>query len=703
MNSPRKIPANARLATRSQLDEASKAVLAGIAGPGARVRDDQLVAAAALACEGRRALVVQATGWGKSAVYWMAARALRDAGAGPTLVVSPLLALMRNQVEAAKQSGLRAATLNSSNFGDWSEIMADLEAGHIDVLLTSPERLANPRFAAKVMPWLIPRLGLLVIDEAHCISSWGHDFRPDYRRIASLLAVRPEMPVLATTATANARVTMDVADQLGTDTLILRGTLARQSLHLTALPRLGIAEAFAWVDQYLPSLPGSGIIYASTVKTVTDLTRFLESLGHAVEAYHGQLDTNDREKIEENLKTNQLKAVIATSALGMGYDKPDLGFVVHVGSPGSPVDYYQQVGRAGRALETAQVVLIPTPGDEGIWQYFAKASIPKSEDAHAVLTALSAAGEAQSVPRLAAETGIRNNRIDLLVKVLAVEGAVRRVEAGWESTGQPWAYDQERYAELLVARNHEANLMRSYARSLRCLDSVLREALDDPPTEVCGRCSVCTGVFPTGLAGEPDREHVGSSLSFLRGQDVELKPRALWAPGMPWSGKIQLTRSIEIGRALAFADDPIWPEATALANAEDQLVPEWIIESIVPVLTRWKTQWATRPTLIVPVPSTRHPKLIASLAASISEVGKIPVKNVLTIKGIASDVELSAKARGAHQATRLSLIPDATVVGETVLLVDDRWQTGWTATISGALLREAGAAAVLPLVIHQRP
>lgn len=376
-------------ASTAQLQEAARAVLEGIAPPGALPRPDQLVAAEALACEGRRALVVQATGWGKSAVYWMAARALRDAGAGPALVVSPLLALMRDQVAAAQRSGLVAATLNSSNVEEWGRIEAELAAGRIEILLTSPERLANPRFESEVLPWLVPRLGLLVIDEAHCISSWGHDFRPDYRRIAAVLTERPELPVLATTATANARVTADVAAQLGTDTLVLRGTLARDSLQLSVLPRLGLIEAYAWVDQHLPALPGSGIVYTATVRQATDLAGHLADRGHAVRAYHGQLETVERQSVEEDLRTNRIKAVVSTSALGMGYDKPDLGFVVHVGSPGSPVDYYQQVGRAGRALDTALVVLIPTPADQDIWRYFATSSIPREEDAEAVLAVLS--------------------------------------------------------------------------------------------------------------------------------------------------------------------------------------------------------------------------------------------------------------------------------------------------------------------------
>lgn len=690
-------------ATREQLDDAAARVLAGIAGPDATPRPDQLAAAAALAVDGRRALVVQATGWGKSAVYWMAARALRAAGAGPTLVVSPLLALMRDQVDAAARSDLRAATINSANFGDWQGVLADLEADRLDVLLTSPERLANPRFASEVLPWLIPRLGLLVIDEAHCISSWGHDFRPDYRRITALLLDRPDLPVLATTATANTRVTLDIAEQLGSETLVLRGTLARESLHLTALPQLGLLEAYAWVDQFLPVLPGSGIVYAATVRSATDLAAFLTDQGHAVRAYHGQLATAEREEIEGLLRDNRIKAVVATSALGMGYDKPDLGFVVHVGSPGSPVDYYQQVGRAGRALDTAQVVLIPTPADEGIWRYFATASIPRSQDADAVLTALAESGEPMTVPRLAAATGVRDSRLELLLKVLAVDGAVERVVDGWRATGWPWSYDHERYDALTAARAHEASLMRAYARSRRCLDGVLREALDDPSGGDCGRCSVCTGSVPSPLAERPDPDYVAASAAFMRGIDNVLTPRGVWAPGLPWTGRIGAGLALEPGRALAYADDPVWPQVPGLVAEPDGPVPEWAVAALVAVLGRWKDGWGSRPTAVVPVPSTRHPQRVRSVAEQVAAIGRLPILDVLRIAGPASAHDLSAKARASFQAQRLSLAAEADVAGAVVLLVDDTWRTGWTATICAALLREAGAAAVLPMVLHHQP
>src|SRR5918997_7055642 len=320
-------------------------VITAMAGPEARPRPDQVTAVEALVDHRRRVLVVQATGWGKSAVYWAATAALRQAGAGPTLVVSPLLALMRDQIAAAARAGLRAATVNSTNVDDWDEVLDDLRGGRIDVLLVSPERLANPSFARQ-LPDLLAATGMLVIDEAHCVSDWGFDFRPDYQRLTrTLLALAPGTPVLATTATANERVTADVAAQLGEETVTLRGSLARASLRLAVVPQLTVLQRYAWVAEALRSLPGSGIVYVLTVAETERVTGFLREQGLDVAAYSGQ--TPNREELEDRLRDNQVKALVATSALGMGYDKPDLAFCVHLGSPGSPVAYYQQVGRAG--------------------------------------------------------------------------------------------------------------------------------------------------------------------------------------------------------------------------------------------------------------------------------------------------------------------------------------------------------------------
>lgn len=689
------------------LTATAQRVIEALAGPSARVRDDQLAAVRALVLERRRALVVQATGWGKSAVYWIAARAVRDAGAGPVLVVSPLLALMRDQVAAAGRAGLRAVTLNSANFDEWAAIEDDVRSGTVDVLLVSPERLANPRFVDNVLEPLLAQLGLLVIDEAHCISSWGHDFRPDYQRIARLLLARPELPVLATTATANARVTADVAAQLGPGTLVQRGRLARESLRLAVVPGLSPLQRYAWVDAALHDLSGSGIVYVLTVAESERLAGFLADRGHHVAAYSGRLEPAERESIEDSLRANELKAVVATSALGMGYDKPDLAFCLHVGSPASPVDYYQQIGRAGRALETAAVVLLPAESDERIWDYFATATLPDPDQAERVLTTLGASDGPVTLPALEATTGIRRTRLELLVKLLAVDGAVRRSVDGWQATGEPWSYDRERYESLRSVRRAEAGLMRSYAAGAGCLEAFLRRALDDEVADdhACGRCSVCTRALPADLSAAPQEEGVAAARTYLRGLDVVVEPRKLWAGGMSGRrGRIAAALALEPGRALAFADDPAWPGLAELVadGAPDAAPPDWLAEALVTLLTRWRRSWEARPTVVVPMPSRARPRLVRGVAEHLAAAGRLELRDALVASGPRPRPDLSPSARARVLEPALS-VTDPLPEGAVVLLVDDVWVTGWTATLAGALLREAGAAAVLPLVLHQRP
>ncbi|HEX3829412.1 MAG TPA: DEAD/DEAH box helicase [Sporichthyaceae bacterium] len=691
--------------TESAGERALASVLARLAGPDARPRADQIAAVDAL-LSGSRVLLVQATGWGKSAVYWAAAAALRAAGRGPTLVISPLLALMRDQVTAAQRAGLRAATVNSANPSDWDDTFDALAADSVDVLLVSPERLANPRFAHRVLP-LLAGAGLLVVDEAHCISDWGFDFRPDYQRLTRLLAqLAADAPVLATTATANARVTEDVAAQLGPDTVVLRGPLARATLRLSVIGGLDGIARFAWVAQALESLPGSGIVYALTVDATESLADFLRSQGHRVAAYTGQTEPEERARIERALRANELKAVVATSALGMGYDKPDLGFCLHVGSPDSPVAYYQQVGRAGRTLPPelaahgAVGVLLPAAeSDPRIWEYFATATIPDPVAARRVL-ALLADGEARSVPAIEAETGLRRGRLEALLKTLHVDGAVEREASGWRATGAEWAYDAEKYARIVAARRAEAELMRTYASGARCLMEVLTEALDDPAAGRCGRCSVCTGELPT--PGErPDPAMITAANAHLRGRSYVLEPRKLWPSGTARRGRIA---GAQPGRAVAFADDAAWSAVIAeLAGPDDDPSGE-LCTGLVEVLRSWAKDWADRPVAVVPVPSRSRPRRVAGMAAHVAQVGRLPVLGILRTAGPAPPAEVASGNRVDALLSGLHLSPDATdLPAGPLLLVDDVARTGWTLTVAAALLREAGAGAVLPLVGHRRP
>ena len=673
-------------------------VLAKLAGDGAVARNDQLEAVHAIIQPAARVLVVQATGWGKSAVYWAATSALRSVGAGPSLVVSPLLALMRDQVSAAQRAGLRAATVNSTNIDDWDPIFEALDNDQLDALLVSPERLGNPRFAAR-LDALMARVGLVVIDEAHCISDWGFDFRPDYQRLARALLSTPTASVLATTATANKRVTADVAAQLGASTVTFRGTLARTSLGLSVIPGLSSISRYAWVADALDTIAGSGIIYVLTVAEANRLAGFLQSCGHEVQAYSGQMETDARIHVEELLRANKVKAVVATSALGMGYDKPDLGFCIHVGSPSTPVAYYQQVGRAGRAVEHAEAVLLSSQSDESIWEYFATASIPNPDDVAKTLAALQ--GQPHSVTELDGLTGVRRGRLEALLKILAVAGVTAKNGTKWEATGVPYVHDTAKWAMLAETRRGEADLMRRYAYGDGCLMGYLQEALDDPSPAKCGRCSVCTGALPAP-GTQPSQERLVAARNHLRGADITVEARKLWPSGVSRKGKIQ---GIGEGRAVAFADDPAWDdELRALQRSGNSTIPAELLAGAVETLRRWSKVWPSRPVAVAAAPALpAEMNANRVLAEHIAGVGRLPLLDLFTWQGTPAPTNTSSGPAVLHleQAIQLNLathVPDG-----PVLICATTMRSGWTLTLSGALLHEATGKSSLPLVIHKLP
>ncbi|MBA2477831.1 MAG: ATP-dependent DNA helicase RecQ [Sporichthyaceae bacterium] len=702
--------------TTTGLDRTRLGVAAGvitaIAGPGASLRPDQETAVAALCEPAARVLVVQATGWGKSAVYWAATAIRRAEGAGPTLVVSPLLSLMRDQVAAAARAGLRAATLNSSNLDDWSSIETDLAAGTVDVLLVSPERLANPGFGRRVLDVLAGRIGLLVIDEAHAVSDWGHDFRPDYRRVSDVLRrLNPGTPVLATTATANARVTDDVATQLGASTLVLRGPLARSSLQLAVVDRLTPIQRFAWVVDHLPRLPGSGIVYTLTVADAERLAAVIQEVhGNSIRvaAYTGGLEPAERIRLEDDLRANRLKALVATSALGMGYDKPDLGFVVHVGSPPSPVSYYQQVGRAGRGIDNALVALLPSDADAGVWDYFATATIPDPDQVARLLAGLAERGADQpaTVPALEAETGLRRARVELMLKQLAVDGAVDRVEGGWLRTGVAWTFDAEHYDAIVATRRREADIMRAYTRGERCLMQLLQESLDDPTAAPCGRCSVCTGALPPPLEAAPSLDLARAVSTALRRETYMLEPRKMW-PGGAFGrrGRIAPDLMADVGRALVFADAPEWRDVVREAFGRDAPATEELRAACVDVLRGWSATWLARPEVVVGLPAAGYPVLTASVANHLATVGRLD-RAELTVDGAPGasvDLTSAAEATGWRDAVQVGPDTVAAVTDRVVLLVVDASSTQWPITVAASALHAAGASRVLPLLLHRRP
>lgn len=685
--------------------------LRALAGESATLRDDQWTAIKALVVERRRALVVQRTGWGKSAVYFLATALLRELGNGPTVIVSPLLALMRNQIDAAARAGVQAATINSANLNQWHDVQQDVLAGRTDVLLVSPERLNNPDFRESVLPELTASAGMLVVDEAHCISDWGHDFRPDYRRLRTLLTELPEgVPVLATTATANDRVVRDVADQLDLgrqDTLVLRGQLDRESLHLGVLELPTPQARIAWLAEHLGELPGSGIIYTLTVASAYETASFLRDNGFEVAAYSGRTDPAEREQIEQDLLANRIKAVVATSALGMGFDKPDLGFVIHLGSPASPIAYYQQIGRAGRGVDRAEVLLLPGSEDRAIWKYFASLAFPPEPLVRQVVDTLKAADRPLSTMALELRCDLSRSRLEMVLKVLDVDGAVSRVKGGWVATGEEWGYDAERYRGIAEARQAEQQTMLDYQSTTDCRMEFLLRQLDDPHAAPCGRCDNCAD---PRWSTEVSLDRVALADERLRRPGVEVDPRRQWPSGMaaldvPLSGRIGADAVAASGRALGRLTDVGWGNRlrelfSPAAQNTDIPVPDDVFNACVQVLASWK--WDERPVAVVTIGSRSRPKLVASLGERLAAVGRLAL-----LGEIGSEPSGEPRANSALRLAQVweKLTVDAGLaerlysVKGPVLLVDDRIDTGWTMTVAAKLLRDTGVPAVLPFVL----
>jgi len=681
-----------------------------LAGPGAVPRPEQVAAVRAVVAEGRRTLLVARTGFGKSAVYFSATRMLRDRGWGPTVVVSPLLALMRDQVAAARRLGLAAETINSANTDDWYRIEADVAAGAVDLLLISPERLANEGFRERVFHLLLEQPMALVCDEAHCISDWGHDFRPDYLRLRHLLdAVPPWTPVLATTATANQRVTDDVASQLGDDALVLRTTLDREALHLSVVDLPNDAHRLAWVSEHLAELPGSGIVYCLTQEQAAQTAGWLQARGHDCEAYTGATDPDQRLVLEERLRANELKALVATSALGMGFDKGDLAFCVHLGLPPTPVAYYQQIGRAGRALDRAEVVALPRPAeDAAVWRWFEQVSLPPAATCAEVLRQLSLT-RPTSVPSLEALVNLGRSRLQTLLKILEVDGAIRTVKGGYVLADPGWEYDFDKAERLRALRRDEAEQMLDFAHRPGCRLRFLREALDDPTVGAegpadCGRCDRCTGSAPDL---DLDPELVAEAGRHLRAGDVGVEPRRQWPSGLDEPrGRIAPERQARWGRALCRLGDGGWGPVIEEVLAGDRRLHEDMVRAVAAVLKRW--DWDARPTWICPVPSRRRQALLDRLCSGLGQIGSLPVHGALVRDGEGGFQ--ADQANSAHQVSNVwgrlvvdpAVLPDPALLAGPVLLVDDECDSRWTLTVAAHVLQDAGSGPVLPLVLRAR-
>lgn len=648
-----------------------------------------------------RLLVVQRTGWGKSIIYFLATRLLRDRGASCTLLVSPLLALMRNQIEAAARIGVKAETINSSNPEDWKRVQGALLQNQVDVLLISPERLANQEFVDDCLLPIAGRVGLLVVDEAHCISDWGHDFRPDYQRIVRVLRNLPEnLPVLATTATANDRVVRDVEQQLGPNLRTLRGPLARESLRLQNLHLPAAAARMAWIAHHLPRMPGSGIVYTLTVRDAIYVAAWLQSLGIDAQPYHGGMENADREALENRLLRNEVKVLVATVALGMGFDKPDLGFVVHFQRPASAVHYYQQVGRAGRAVPEAYGVLLSGDEDDEIADYFIRTAFPASGEVTEVLEAMKKAGKPVKMGELQIALNLSYAKLDKILRFLLLESPapVQKTPQGYVLNPVRWRMPVERMERITAIRRREQARMREYLGTERCLMEFLATELNDPQAAQCMVCANCSG---RGLSAEYPQELAEAAAAFLNHLDLPIEPRKQWPQGLKFEGlqgRISAAWQAAEGRALCRWGDPGFGDLVREGKRQTGRFSDRLVDASADLIRkRWHPQPA--PQWVTWVPSLRNCTLVRDFAGALAEKLRLPLAGC-----IQKTRETEPQKSKQNSAQRIRNLENAFAIrpgvrDDAVLLVDDMVDSRWTLTVLALKLRQAGCGPVYPFAL----
>ncbi|HUW61059.1 MAG TPA: RecQ family ATP-dependent DNA helicase [Candidatus Bathyarchaeia archaeon] len=676
--------------------------------PAAEFRDGQWEAIDCLVNQGRKLLVVQRTGWGKSSVYFIATRILRDRGKGPTLIVSPLLALMRNQIDAARGLSIRALTINSTNQAEWPALIQSIHDDEPDAILISPERLANDGFVNNVLLPVAGRIGLLVVDEAHCISDWGHDFRPDYRRLVNVLQRMPaNMPVLGVTATANNRVLDDVTSQLG-DMQVQRGPLMRDTLALQTI-RLGDQSArLAWLAEHLPELPGTGIIYTLTRHDADQVAGWLNRNGIEARAYYSDVqppqgfETCDeyRRHLERLLLGNKIKALVATTALGMGYDKPDLGYVVHYQAPGSIVAYYQQVGRAGRAIDYATGILMAGREDEDIHEYFRTRAFPEEIHVNAILDAL-ADSDGMTERQLEQTVNLRKGQIDQVLKFLSVDNPapVLRDGSKWVRTPVDYHLDHARIQRLTQQRIMEWREVQRYVDTRDCLMAFLARSLDDEHAGPCGKCSRCLGA--PAIAESFSHKTAADAARFLKRSELPLECKKQVAndafPQYGFKGNLPQGLRAETGRILSRWGDAGWGGVVAAGKHSGHYGDDLVLAVAEMVQERWKPD--PPPEWLACVPSLRHPDLVPDFCRRLAERLGRPFLPLVT--KVRDNHPQKIQQNRFHQCRNLdgAFAVEEGVPDGPVLLLDDMVDSAWTMTVVAALLLQAGSGPVWPVAL----
>lgn len=570
-----------------------------------------------------RVLVVEQTGWGKSIVYFIATKIRREYNSGITFLISPLLALMRNQIQNANKIGIIAETINSDNTEDWEIVKEKITRNQCDILLLSPERLSNEEFINTILPHI--NIGMFVVDEAHCISDWGHDFRPDYQRIVNIVKKLPRnIPVLATTATANNRVVDDIKDQLGKDIYIQRGKLVRESLKIQVIELSDQAERLAWLHENIDKLPGTGIIYCLTTSDCDRVSRWLNSKGHNVEPYHSKINIEGyttkelREQREIMLMNNEIKALVATVSLGMGFDKPDLGFVVHYQRPGNIVSYYQQIGRAGRNIDSAYAILLSGKEDNEIQEYFINSAFPTEEEMVQVLKVVSESRDGLSIDEIMNKVNMKQGKLkDKILKFLMLQNAVEKHNSIYVRTLNQWNPDIEKSKKITDLRYEEMSKMEEFVKTKDCFMQFVAEELDDENAQICGNCTNC--IKRDYFSKTVESKNVKEAISFLKGDYITIAPRKKWPikSTTDKKGNIKMELRVSEGRALCAYSDAGWGRIVKEDKYDNGEFRNELVMAAARLINNWDME--DTPTWVTSVPSKRRPTLVKEFAEKLAK------------------------------------------------------------------------------------
>lgn len=666
-------------------------------------REGQYEAIDAVVNKRKKVLVVQKTGWGKSIVYFISTKFLRQCGYGLTIIISPLLALMRNQIESAKKLGLNISTINSSNIDHWNEVKSSILSDKVDALLISPERLANEDFMQNILEPISGNIGLFVIDEAHCISDWGHDFRPDYKRIVNILKQIPEnTPILATTATANDRVIEDIKSQIN-GILIMRGDLKRESLSLHNIRLPHPSYRLAWLAKYIPLFEGSGIVYVLTQRDAKIVSDWLNENNISASPYfsdvtNDKFETSDayREFLEDQLINNNVKVLVATSALGMGFDKSDIGFVIHYQAPGSIIGYYQQVGRAGRGIDNAYGILLSGHEDDDIHDFFRRSSFPTKENIDLILECLERSNMGLSIVEIQKELNLTQGEVEKTLKYLSVEpmSPVIKRNSKWFRTLNKYFYDEEKINKILEIRHSEWDEIQKYLDTKECLMSFLQKALNDPSPQKCGKCANC--LQPIGSDFSTD---IGlKAVEFLRKKYIDFTPKkqvradALSTYGI--RGKIPEVLRAENGRILSRWEDAGWGRIVA-ENKHNGKFSDELVNAFVEMVHDWNQNFSW----VTCIPSLKHPVLVPEFAQKVANKLNLPF--IQAIKKIKQNQAQKMMNNSYHQAKNLDGVFEVGngIPNKPVLLIDDIIDSGWTITVAAMLLKQKGCGNVFPVAL----